>query len=149
VGCRVAEAAPAFGVRDIASPYYGGSMRLKLVFERAGIAIAELTGENPRTAEALRQALPFESRARRWGDEVYFETPAVAEEERTSELVNVGDVAYWPPGRALCLFFGPTPISGPGEIRPASPVNVIGRVVEGLDVLRRVVNGEKVRVELM
>jgi len=122
-------------------------MRLKLVFERAGSIVVELTGENPKTAEALKRVLPFESRARRWGDEVYFETPAVAEEEKTSELVNVGDVAYWPPGRAICLFYGPTPISEPGEIRPASPVNVIGRVVEGVDMLRKVVSGERVRVE--
>jgi len=122
-------------------------MRLKLVFERAGSAVVELTGENPKTAEALKRVLPFESRARKWGDEVYFETPAVAEEEETSELVNPGDVAYWPPGRALCLFYGPTPISELGEIRPASPVNVIGRVVEGIDKLRKVVSGERVRVE--
>lgn len=96
---------------------------------------------------AAQRQRPFESWARRWGDEVYFETPAVAGEEGARELVSVGDVAYWPPGRALCLFFGPTPISKPGEIRPASPVNVIGRVVEGLGVLRRVASGEKVRVE--
>ncbi|MEM0345205.1 MAG: cyclophilin-like fold protein [Thermofilaceae archaeon] len=123
-------------------------MRVKLVFERAGTVIVELTGRNARTAEALLRALPFESRARRWGEEVYFESPVDAGEEDASELVEVGDVAYWPPGRALCLFFGPTPISRPGEIRPASPVNVIGRVVEGLDVLRRVSSGERVRVEV-
>ena len=110
--------------------------------------IVELTGRNPRTAEALLRALPFESRARRWGEEVYFESPVDAGEEDASELVEVGDVAYWPPGRALCLFFGPTPISRPGEIRPASSVNVMGRVVEGLDVLRRVSSGERVRVEV-
>ncbi|MEM0458840.1 MAG: cyclophilin-like fold protein [Thermofilaceae archaeon] len=123
-------------------------MRVKLVFERSGTVIVELTGRNARTAEALLRALPFESRARRWGEEVYFESPVDAGEEDASELVEVGDVAYWPPGRALCLFFGPTPISRPGEIRPASPVNVIGRVVEGLDVLRRVSSGERVRVEV-
>ncbi|MEM0024758.1 MAG: cyclophilin-like fold protein [Thermofilaceae archaeon] len=123
-------------------------MRVKLVFERAGTVIVELTGRNARTAEALLRALPFESRARRWGEEVYFESPVDAGEEDASELVEVGDVAYWPPGRALCLFFGPTPISRPGEIRPASSVNVIGRVVEGLDVLRRVSSGERVRVEV-
>lgn len=122
---------------------------MKLLFERAGSVFVELTGRNPRTVEALKRVLPFESRARKWGDEVYFETPAVAGEEEASELVNVGDVAYWPPGRALCLFFGPTPISRSGEIKPASPVNVIGRVVEGLDALRRVVDGERVRVELL
>ncbi|MEM2186400.1 MAG: cyclophilin-like fold protein [Thermofilaceae archaeon] len=123
-------------------------MRIKLVFERSGTVIVELTGRNPRTAEALLRALPFESRARRWGEEVYFESPVDAGEEDASELVEVGDVAYWPPGRALCLFFGPTPISRPGEIRPASSVNVMGRVVEGLDVLRRVSSGERVRVEV-
>jgi len=123
-------------------------VRIKLVFERSGTVIVELTGRNPRTAEALLRALPFESRARRWGEEVYFESPVDAGEEDASELVEVGDVAYWPPGRALCLFFGPTPISRPGEIRPASSVNVIGRVVEGLDVLRRVSSGERVRVEV-
>jgi len=123
-------------------------VRVKLVFERSGTVIVELTGRNPRTAEALLRALPFESRARRWGEEVYFESPVDAGEEDASELVEVGDVAYWPPGRALCLFFGPTPISRPGEIRPASSVNVMGRVVEGLDVLRRVSSGERVRVEV-
>ncbi|MEM3943302.1 MAG: cyclophilin-like fold protein, partial [Thermofilaceae archaeon] len=80
-------------------------MRVKLVFERAGTVIVELTGRNARTAEALLRALPFESRARRWGEEVYFESPVDAGEEDASELVEVGDVAYWPPGRALCLFF--------------------------------------------
>lgn len=124
-------------------------VRLKLVFERAGTVVVELTGRNPSIAQAVLRALPFEGKARRWGEEVYFETPAVAKEEEVSELVKVGDVAYWPPGRALCLFFGPTPISAPGEIRPASPVNVIGRVAEGLDVLKRVSNGEKVRVEMV
>ncbi len=107
----------------------------------------ELTGKNPKTAEALLRALPFESQAMKWGDEVYFSTPVEMGEEEADEVVEVGAVAYWPPGRALCLFYGPTPISGPGEIRPASPVNVIGRVVEGLSVLKEVREGERVRVE--
>jgi len=124
-------------------------MRLRVAFERAGAVVVELTGRNPRTVEALLRALPFESVARRWGDEVYFATPAEASEEEVSEVVEVGDVAYWPPGRALCLFFGPTPVSGPGEIRPASPVNVIGRIIVGLEILRSVRDGERVRVELL
>jgi len=121
--------------------------RIRLTFERAGAVVVELTGKNPKTAEALLRALPFESQAMKWGDEVYFSTPVEMGEEEADEVVEVGAVAYWPPGRALCLFYGPTPISGPGEIRPASPVNVIGRVVEGLSVLKEVREGERVRVE--
>ena len=97
--------------------------------------------------EAIVRALPFESTANLWGKEVYFTTPVNVELENPQETVNIGDVAYWPPGNALCLFFGPTPISKPGEIRPASPVNVVGRVVSGLEVLEKVEDGEKIRVE--
>jgi len=68
-------------------------------------------------------------------------------QEVGSEVVERGDVAYWPPGNAICLFFGPTPVSKPGEIRPASPVNVFGRVVGDPDRLKAVKSGEKVRVE--
>ena len=121
--------------------------RIKLVFERAGEVIVELGGRNPRTVEKLLEAVPFESIAMRWGDEVYFETPVETGEEEASEVVEVGDVAYWPPGKALCLFFGPTPVSRPGEIRPASPVNVIGKIVEGINRLRKVAEGETVKVE--
>lgn len=124
-------------------------VKLRLVFEKAGEVIVELVDRNPKTREAIIKAAPFESTAMLWGDEVYFRTPARVGEEDSQPTVEKGDVAYWPPGNALCLFFGPTPVSGPGEIRPASPVNVIGKVVEGLDVLRRVGEGEKVRVEVL
>ena len=122
-------------------------VKLKITFEKAGTVIVELTGKNPRTVEAIVRALPFESTANLWGKEVYFTTPVSVELENPQETVNIGDVAYWPPGNALCLFFGPTPISKPGEIRPASPVNVVGRVVSGLEVLEKVEDGEKIRVE--
>lgn len=122
-------------------------VKLKITFEKAGTVIVELTGKNPRTVEAIVRALPFESTANLWGKEVYFTTPVSVELENPQETVNIGDVAYWPPGNALCLFFGPTPISKPGEIRPASPVNVVGRVVSGLEILEKVKDGEKIRVE--
>lgn len=121
--------------------------RIKLLFEQAGEVLVELGAANPRTVEAILESTPFESRAMLWGEEVYFKTPARVGEENSQETVQVGDVAYWPPGNAMCLFFGPTPVSRPGEIRPASPVNVIGKVISGLEVLRRVGEGEKVRVE--
>lgn len=122
--------------------------RLKIVFpESIGEVEVELTGQNPKTVEAIARAAPFESRVHLWGDEIYFSTPVRVGQEVGSEVVEKGAVAYWPPGDAICIFFGPTPVSRPGEIRPASPVNVFGRVVGDLERLRRVKSGERVRVE--
>ncbi|QOJ79517.1 hypothetical protein IG193_03390 [Infirmifilum lucidum] len=122
--------------------------RLKIIFpESIGAVEVELTGRNQRTVDAIIRATPFESRVNLWGEEIYFSTPVKVGQEVGSEVVDRGDVAYWPPGNAICLFFGPTPVSKPGEIRPASPVNVFGRIVGDLERLKRVKSGEKVRVE--
>jgi hypothetical protein len=126
--------------------------RRKLVrvqFE-SGIAVrCEIrSDENPKTVEALMKSLPLESRAERWGKEVYFKVPFRVKPEREKDVVKLGDVAYWPEGPALCLFFGPTPTSpSPDVIKPYSPVNVIGRILGDSSVLERVKKGEKVRVE--
>ena len=108
--------------------------------------MAELNAS--RTAEAILRALPIEGSGNRWGDEIYFGIPVVAEEEDTKEVVAVGDLAYWPPGRACCIFFGPTPASHGEEIRPASPVNIVGRVSDDATRLRQTRDGELVRIEL-
>ncbi|MGC8835789.1 MAG: cyclophilin-like fold protein [Infirmifilum sp.] len=122
--------------------------KLKIIFpESIGVVEVELTGKNPKTAEAIIKATPFESRVHLWGDEIYFSTPVSIGQEVGSDVVEKGDVAYWPPGDALCLFFGPTPASRGGEIRPASPVNVFGKIVGDLTLLKKVKSGEKVRVE--
>lgn len=106
----------------------------------------ELTGENPLTEEALWKALPFEGRARRWGEEVYFEIPVRVGEEKARREVEVGEVAYWPEGRCLCLFFGPTPDSTGEKPVACSPVNVVGRVRGDPKVLGRIKVGENLRV---
>jgi hypothetical protein len=90
------------------------------------------------TARTLWEALPIESRAQRWGDEVYFETPVVVGEEDPQADVPPGAVAYWPPGKALCLFFGQ---------KPYSPVNVVGKIDGDPGALSAVDDGETVRVE--
>jgi len=108
---------------------------------------AEMTGENPKTAEAVWDALPIEGVAERWGDEVYFSTPIELGEENARERVEVGEVAYWPPGRAICIFFGSTPVSGGGEIRAASPVNVFARILGDATIFRKVRMGERILVE--
>jgi hypothetical protein len=100
------------------------------------------------TARAVWDALPFDGRVNRWGDEIYFSIPVDLDEEPGSrEEVAVGDVAYWPPGSALCIFWGRTPASHANEPRAASRVNVFGHIAEGADELGSVKSGERVRVE--
>jgi hypothetical protein len=85
--------------------------------------------------------------ANTWGDEVYFEIPVYLEAEDPQEVVQMGDLGYWPPGHAMCIFFGRTPVSRGEEIRPASPVNVFGRVIGDPTVFKAVRDGEKITVE--
>ena len=99
------------------------------------------------TADLVWDALPIEAQASTWGDEIYFRTELKAGERNAREVVDFGDVAYWPPGQALCLFFGPTPMSRGDEIRPASPVNVLGRIEGDAAVLKSVASGADVTVE--
>ena len=91
------------------------------------------------TANLIAAALPFESRAQRWGDEVYFSIPVTAEEEDPQPEAPSGTAAYWPPGKALCLFFGQ---------RPYSPVNVVGRIEGDPNCLAVVAEGQAVLVEV-
>ena len=99
------------------------------------------------TAQAIWEALPIKARVNLWGDEIYFSIPVTLELEEGRDLVEVGDLGYWPPGTALCIFFGPTPMSRGGEVRPASAVNVIGKVAGDAKVFRKVALGAKIRIE--
>lgn len=87
---------------------------------------------SPKTFKAILDNLPVKVNINRWGDELYTDrTPIVVDEEDNAKVeVNELDVAYWPEGRALCLFFGPTPISKGGKILAYSPVNVVGKIVD-------------------
>jgi hypothetical protein len=100
-----------------------------------------------RTATAIWDALPIEAKAETWGDEIYFGIPVRAEADRAEEVVALGDLGYWPPGHAFCIFFGPTPASRGDEIRPASAVNVIGRVSGDAKVFKKVRAGTRVIIE--
>ena len=108
-------------------------------------ALAEIN--NTKTADAIWQALPISSDANTWGDEIYFAIPVKLEPENGQEVVDLGELGYWPPGRAFCIFFGPTPVSRSGEIRAASAVNVFGKLISDFEVLKQVKQGEKVVVE--
>lgn len=122
-------------------------MRVRISSPSCGEVFAEFTDENPKTAQAIWDALPLEARANTWGDEIYFSIPVEAEAENPKEVVGMGDLGYWPPGSAFCIFFGPTPMSRGEEIRPASPVNVFGRVEGDPKVFKSVASGDLVRIE--
>lgn len=108
---------------------------------------ATATLHDTRTAAAIWDALPLEARANRWGDEIYFSTPVTLPEEDGREVVEAGDLAYWPVGRAFCIFWGPTPASRGSEIRPASAVNVFGRIDGDPKVFDQVTDGERIVVD--
>ena len=100
------------------------------------------------TATQLWESLPITGRVQIWGDEIYFSIPLNVEEELGSqETVQAGTVAYWPPGSGLCLFWGPTPISAPGEIRPASAVNVVGILDNDPNLLAEVPSQAEIIIE--
>jgi len=121
--------------------------RIRIWTKAFGSIEAMITAENPKTAEAIWAALPIKGNANRWGDEIYFPILAEIGEENARDEVEVGSVAYWPPGKALCIFFGPTPVSRHGEPRAASPVNVFGEIVGDATVFRRVRDNEEISLE--
>ena len=93
----------------------------------------------PKTVYAILEKLPIKVKINRWGDELYTDPmPVKVKEENAKSLVNLMDVAYWPQGQGLCLFFGPTPISKGNEIKPYSAVNVIGKIVSKENIARKV-----------
>ena len=100
-----------------------------------------------RTAQQIWDALPIEAPGNMWGDEIYFSIPINAETDDAQAVVELGELAYWPPGTAFCIFFGPTPMSRGAEIRPASPVNVVGRLLGEPKNFKQVSDGTVVKIE--
>ena len=114
----------------------------------AGDVTATATLNDGATAEAFWAALPVTGSANTWGDEVYFAIPLEAEPAPDARAdMTVGEIAYWPPGSAFCIFFGPTPASTTGEPRAASEVNPLGTVDGDVAVFTAVRDGETVRIE--
>jgi hypothetical protein len=99
------------------------------------------------TARAIWDALPMQGAANRWGDEIYMAIPVDLAEDNAQQEVHVGDLAYWPPGNALCIFWGPTPASHANEPRAASPVNVFAHVDGAIPAFSTVPSGATVTLE--
>jgi len=100
-----------------------------------------------KTAQDIWDALPIEGRVNTWGDEIYFSIPVDLGLENAKAVVSEGDLGYWPPGNAFCIFFGLTPASQGDEIRPASPVNVFGKIIGEAKVFKKVRSGAKIIIE--
>src|SRR5262245_7691117 len=113
----------------------------------AGSVSADGVLNDSATAGLIWAALPLAVPGQTWGDEIYFEIPVKAKAESPRETVEMGDLGYWPPGSAFCIFFGPTPASRGAEIRPASPVNVFGNVDGDPRVFKKVRSGTTVKID--
>jgi hypothetical protein len=125
-----------------------GKQETKILFPVDGIIVLTKLDESP-TARAVRATLPLESRVNDWGQEFYFDIPVempLAADSRSD--VAVGDAAFWPQGKAMCLFFGSTPASVDNKPRAYSPVNIFGRLDGDAAILKKVPGGATVTVTL-
>jgi hypothetical protein len=113
----------------------------------AGSVVVDAELNDTDTAKEIWGALPIQASGNTWGDEIYFKISVENEVENGQEVVELGDLGYWPPGSAFCLFFGPTPASQGDEIRPASEVTVIGNIKGDSTVLKSVPSGSSVLIE--
>jgi hypothetical protein len=126
----------------------GGSAVATSIRITAGDVSIEAELNDSATAEAIAEELPIKGSANRWGDEIYFSIPIdedEADDARTE--MAVGELAYWPPGNAFCIFWGRTPASEGDEPRAASNVNPIGMIAGDASVLAQVDSGAPIRIE--
>jgi hypothetical protein len=126
--------------------YDGGDMSRAISIKIQDRSLTAELNESS-AARALAQALPLKVRMSRWGEEYYGNCGlALAADAGARELMEVGEIAYWPPGSALCFFFGPTPASTDERPRAASPVLPLGRLTGGVEALKSL--GASIQVEI-
>lgn len=122
-------------------------MAYRITITAGSVSVQAELNDSP-TAQKIGESLPISGRANIWGDEIYFEIPVQAEQAADARAdVEVGELGYWPVGRAFCIFFGPTPASSGGQPRAASPVNIVGRVSGDATAFRQVSAGAIVTLE--
>ncbi len=125
-------------------------MGCRIQIRSGAIAMQAELNDSP-TARAMLDILPFSMKANTWGDEIYFSIPVYQKlDDSAAELVQLGDLGYWPSGHAFCIFFGPTPASrSEEEIRPASAVNIIGKVLGDARAFKAVRDGDLMELEVV
>ena len=120
--------------------------KIKIYFGET--SIEGVLNDSP-TANEIMDKLPIEGWANTWGDEIYFEIPVeMAQEQDARAEVEVGDLGYWPVGRAFCIFFGPTPVSSDEKPKAYSPVNIIGRILGEASLFKNVADGDLIRIDV-
>jgi hypothetical protein len=135
------------GERDIMQKKSGNDNKIKKIINILTGQIDIIVQLNEtKTAKELFGILPISSNVNTWGDEIYFSIPLKADIENGIEEVDIGTVAFWPPGSALCIFFGKTPASQGNKPQAASPVTIIGNIIntEVIKELKKVRSGEKI-----
>lgn len=101
-------------------------------------------------AKAIVERLPIKTRPEGWGDEYYFEIPVTASlDETATTKIKVGDIGYWPPGRAMAIFFGRTPMSTGSDPVPASAVNLVGKIIDDATVLKKAKGAAEIIIEVL
>lgn len=101
-------------------------------------------------AKAIVEKLPIKAKPNEWGDEYYFEIPVTASlDETATTKVKVGDIGYWPPGRAIAIFFGRTPMSTRSDPVPASAVNLVGKIIDDATVLKKTKGATEIIIEVL
>lgn len=120
---------------------------MKIKITAGNLSVEAQLNDTP-TAKKVVDALPIKARFNTWGDEIYFAIPVDAELDGSArEEVELGDLGYWPTGKAFCIFFGPTPMSTRGKIIPASAVNIIGKVSGDPTCFKGVIHEREVFLE--
>ena len=120
---------------------------MKIRITVGGLSMEGELNDTP-TARKVAKALPVTADFSTWGDEIYFTIPVEADlDDSARERVEVGDLGYWPTGKAFCIFFGQTPMSRPGEIIPASAVNILGKVNGDATRLKEVMHEREILLE--
>jgi hypothetical protein len=116
-------------------------VKIKFLIEGLGEAEGELVRFlAPRTIDAMVRKFPMEGRAALWKEEIYFEIPIKMGEEKAKPTVETGTIAFWPMGSAVCVFYG--------KSQPYSPVSILGKVTNNLEIFKQVKSGTRIRVEL-
>jgi len=119
----------------------------KIQITAGDVSAAAVLEDNP-TGDAIWEALPIEGQVNTWGEEIYFSIPVHLDQAGDArETVDMGNLGYWPPGNAFCIFFGRTPMSRGDEIRPASAVNVFGQVEGDATIFTSVADGTRIEIE--
>ena len=124
---------------------------IKIKTTQGELSVKKYDEHNKNTLKIILDNLPIEGIVNTWGDEIYFPIPIELDinEEKTQREVEIGELAFWPPGKAICIFFGKTPISESNKPKAASPVNVFGKIIESeINILSKLKNGERISLEI-